>query len=685
MLKLGFKNQSQKRSQGLTFSPLPETRRGKLLPLALSLFFFILCLLNANTVLAASVTLTWDAPTTNSDNTALTDLSGYRVYMSTTSGQYNSGNIVKNNIPASSSTGGVTETTTVDNLTNGTYYFIVTAYDIYGNESGNSNEIQKTTTGGDTQAPTVPTGLSAQAISSSQINLSWTASTDNVGVTGYIIYRCLGSNCTPTTQIATSTTNSYSNTGLSASTTYTYAVSAYDAAGNVSSPSNSTSATTSSGGGGDTQTPTVSTGLSAQAISSSQINLSWTASTDNVGVTGYSIYRDGALIDTSATNSYSNIGLSASTAYTYTVSAYDAAGNVSSQSASASATTSNSSGGNPSTNSASGDTISGGGCGVVKDISGKSNSNNRTQLILNIAMLLLPLFFIRLWQTLKLRWVSLFTLGIFLLLPNISFSAVNLPWSSTYNCPDWTQSNGLSTVNCDGLRGEGGWTCDNGDGTVREEQITAAANYSGGVGGKGQRHWLGDGVNNLSGGLAASFQSSQSEIWMRWYMRYEQGFEWNPYLMNQKILYFDPTSFLRLHLHYYGQDRVRIYASATGQEYPSVGNGWNTIMANGVTDARGNKTSDGQWHLWEFHVKMDTNGSDGVLELWVDQVRVINVTNANLGTTALQYVLIGSNGFTPGNGRCMFVDYDDIIISNTGPIGGSMPDKIAPSPASSLQ
>ena len=371
-------------------------------------------------MLAATVTLTWDAPTTNSDNTALTDLSGYRVYMSTASGQYNSGNIVKNNIPASSSTGGVTETTTVDNLPNGTYYFVVTAYDIYGNESGNSNEIQKTTTGGDTQVPTVPTGLSAQAISSSQINLSWTASTDNVGVTGYIIYRCLGSNCTPTTQIATSTTNSYSNTGLSASTTYTYRVSAYDAAGNVSSPSNSTSATTSSGGGGDTQTPTVSTGLSAQAISSSQINLSWTASTDNVGVTGYSIYRDGALIDTSATNSYSNTGLSASTTYTYTVSAYDAAGNVSSQSSSASATTASSVGSGTQAASSSGDSeISGGGCGFVKDDSNKPNSD-KNQFAMSMVILLLSLIFIRMRHWWRPKWASLFVFGMFLLLPNIA-------------------------------------------------------------------------------------------------------------------------------------------------------------------------------------------------------------------------------------------------------------------------
>jgi hypothetical protein len=253
--------------------------------------------------------------------------------------------------------------------------------------------------------------------------------------------------------------------------------------------------------------------------------------------------------------------------------------------------------------------------------------------------------------------------GLFLLTPNVSSAAVNLPWSTTYNCADWAWNGGIDPI-CDGLIRGGDWTCDNGDGTVGREQITASANYSGGVGGKGQRHWLGDGVNNVSGGLNTSFSSSQSEIWVRWYMRYEQGFQWNPYLMNQKILYFDPTSFPRLIVEYYGQNRVQIYSYAANQGYPSAeGAGWNAIMANGGTDARGNKTSDGQWHLWEFHVKIDTNGADGVLELWIDNNKVIDVNNANLAAAPLSSLLIGSNGFTPGNGRCMYVDYDDISIS----------------------
>jgi chitodextrinase len=92
-------------------------------------------------------------------------------------------------------------------------------------------------------------------------------------------------------------------------------------------------------GAGDTQAPSAPTNLAATAVSSSQINLSWTASTDNVGVSGYSVYRNGALVGSPAAASYSDTGLTASTVYSYTVRARDAAGNVSAASNTASATT----------------------------------------------------------------------------------------------------------------------------------------------------------------------------------------------------------------------------------------------------------------------------------------------------------------------------------------------------------
>jgi len=89
----------------------------------------------------------------------------------------------------------------------------------------------------------------------------------------------------------------------------------------------------------DTAAPSVPSGLSATPVSSSQINLSWSASTDNVGVTGYRVYRGGTQIGTTGGTTYQNSGLAASTAYTYAIAAYDAAGNVSARSASVGATT----------------------------------------------------------------------------------------------------------------------------------------------------------------------------------------------------------------------------------------------------------------------------------------------------------------------------------------------------------
>jgi hypothetical protein len=95
-----------------------------------------------------------------------------------------------------------------------------------------------------TQGPSTPGGLVASAAGGSQINLTWSASTDPAGVTGYQVFRCQGSSCTPTTQIGTTPSPSYSNSGLATNTTYGYRVRAYDAAGNLSSYSSTARATT---------------------------------------------------------------------------------------------------------------------------------------------------------------------------------------------------------------------------------------------------------------------------------------------------------------------------------------------------------------------------------------------------------------------------------------------------------
>jgi chitodextrinase len=152
--------------------------------------------------------------------------------------------------------------------------------------------------------------------------LSWTASTDAVGVTGYLVY-------INGTQVGTPSTNSYTATGLTNGVLYTFTVAARDAANNVSAQSSPATATPAAPA--DTTAPTVPTGLAATP-GNTQVSLTWTASTDAVGVAGYRIYVNGTQVGTSTTTNYLATGLSNGTSYAFTVAAYDAASNVSAQS-----------------------------------------------------------------------------------------------------------------------------------------------------------------------------------------------------------------------------------------------------------------------------------------------------------------------------------------------------------------
>ncbi|MFA6417234.1 MAG: fibronectin type III domain-containing protein [Patescibacteria group bacterium] len=212
------------------------------------------------------------------------------------------------------------------------YSYSVLAYDAAGNVSSFSSSVSiNTATSSDTTLPGTATNLVATASSSNQINLAWTAATDNIGVVGYTILR-------NNVIIANSAINSFTDMSVSPNTNYSYAVIAYDAAGNLSGQSNTATATTPAITS-DTTLPSAPGDLLASTVSPSRINLSWSVASDNVGVTGYNIYRDNALIATSSVNSFANIGLSASTSYTFYVKSYDAAGNISAQSNVASATT----------------------------------------------------------------------------------------------------------------------------------------------------------------------------------------------------------------------------------------------------------------------------------------------------------------------------------------------------------
>jgi chitodextrinase len=182
----------------------------------------------------------------------------------------------------------------------------------------------------DTVAPSTPTGLAASGTTSSSTNLTWTASTDNVAVTGYDIYQ-------GGVFKASTTATSYAVTGLTPLTAYTFTVRAKDAAGNISGDSNVASVTTLSNV--DTTAPSAPTSLAASGTTVSSTNLTWTAATDNVAVTGYDVYQNGVFRASTASTSYAASGLTSGTAYSFYVQAKDAAGNISASSNTVTVTT----------------------------------------------------------------------------------------------------------------------------------------------------------------------------------------------------------------------------------------------------------------------------------------------------------------------------------------------------------
>jgi len=175
----------------------------------------------------------------------------------------------------------------------------------------------------DTQPPTTPTNVQASAVSPASVQLSWAASTDNVGVTGYRIRRN-GS------EVGTTAGTTYTDNALTPSTAYSYTVSAYDASGNESAESSPAAEVITPADG---QPPSVPTDVHATGYSSNSIQVSWSPSTDNGWVAGYKVYRGGAFAGTSGTTSYLDAGLDPNTTYSYTVSAYDTGNNESAQSA----------------------------------------------------------------------------------------------------------------------------------------------------------------------------------------------------------------------------------------------------------------------------------------------------------------------------------------------------------------
>ncbi len=233
--------------------------------------------------------------------------------------------------------GTFTDTTFSDQaLGAGTYTYTVRAVDAADNVSASSNSASVTvpaagqTTPADTTAPTVPENFNAVLRGRDNVDMTWTVSTDNVAVAGYQITR----NGT----LRGTTINNFSNETFLPDGTYTYSVAAFDAAGNVSASTNSITLTVQPVPETDTTAPSAP-GLVTTTVIGSNINVGWGLSYDDTAVTGYKVTRNGAFRITVNSDQFNDSGL-APGSYTYSVVAFDAAGNTSTSSASTTATVS---------------------------------------------------------------------------------------------------------------------------------------------------------------------------------------------------------------------------------------------------------------------------------------------------------------------------------------------------------
>jgi hypothetical protein len=262
--------------------------------------------------------------------------------------------------------------------------------------------------------------------------------------------------------------------------------------------------------------------------------------------------------------------------------------------------------------------------------------------------------------------------------PTPAFASITLPFLTTYDCPEQQQLDG-TWVTCDGQGNGGDWTTSNGS----KEQITSAANYPGGGGGRGQRHWIGNSGGaaepnntNNSGSISYSWNTGRvQEIYVRWYVRWEAGLKLGNattgLVRQHKIIYFTGAG---------------CGAAVAGCMFDVEGSGWSFTIAgtsyrqgtgwDGLFGCSGHSCqSDGRWIMIEIHLLNETSGpaNDGRARLWADGVLQMDLRNLDFkGSNGFDSFLLPSNHqFTTLNGDAadMYEDIDDVAVRTTGPIG----------------
>lgn len=245
--------------------------------------------------------------------------------------------------------------------------------------------------------------------------------------------------------------------------------------------------------------------------------------------------------------------------------------------------------------------------------------------------------------------------------PSLAFAAITFDgsgkWETTFDCAPWEAllPNYSYPLSCDGIaRGA--------DNAGLVWAIAANANNPDGAGSLGARFWKGSGGDNINSGTASvAFPSPQRELWVRWYERYESGFSWGGSI-DVKSLYFKGTN-SNPYIGYQGAD-YRLYHANAGRYATSAEGGWTDVYQTG--------TSDGAWEVFEVHIKADTDGTDGVVQIWVGGDLLADYQNVDWGAGGASFAgwdsfEFLSNQKDPGLARAYYVDADDIAVYNQTP------------------
>ena len=255
-----------------------------------------------------------------------------------------------------------------------------------------------------------------------------------------------------------------------------------------------------------------------------------------------------------------------------------------------------------------------------------------------------------------------------LVLPSTSRAQVPLVWQTTFahaSCPDkpgmpgehWKPSDYfLHTPGARPCPGTGvgphQWSP-----SAPEDRITTEANYPGGGGGKGFRHYRGDGTNVGGNAIQIDLGAGYPELWGRFYMRYQLGFAWlNGQPHYSKDLYVNvatPSAWV------FGIQGSASWGIFNGSTSIPSSKSWVSTM--------GGSTGDGQWHCYEWHIQ---HGAGARIEIWVDEVQVLNTTT-NMPAGSTRSMAVGENqNLVAGAGAIpWYTDYDDFAFSTSGRIG----------------